>query len=130
MVTGQSSVDESFLTGEPIAIEKTTDSKVSAGTLNGTGTFVMRAEKVGSETLLSHIVRLVSEAQRGRAPIQRLVDQIAGYFVPAVLAISLITFIAWGLLATEAPWAHGLVAAVAVLIIACPWRWPGPRPWP
>jgi P-type Cu+ transporter len=120
VLTGQSSVDESFLTGEPIAVEKAVDSKVSAGTLNGTGTFVMRAERVGSETLLSNIVRLVSEAQRGRAPIQRLVDRIASYFVPAVLAVSLATFVAWGLLAAEAPWAHGLVAAVAVLIIACP----------
>ncbi len=120
VLTGQSSVDESFLTGEPISVEKGPEAKVSAGTLNGTGSFVMRAERVGSETLLAHIVRLVSEAQRGRAPIQRLVDRIASYFVPIVLAISVISFIAWGLLGTEAPWAHGLVSAVAVLIIACP----------
>ena len=84
-----------------------------AGTLNGTGSFVMRSERVGAETLLSHIVRLVSEAQRGRAPIQRLADQIAAYFVPVVLVISLITFFAWGFLAPEAPWAHGLLGAVA-----------------
>lgn len=120
VVTGQSSVDESFLTGEPIAVEKGPDVKVFAGTLNGTGSFVMRSERVGAETLLSHIVRLVSEAQRGRAPIQRLADQIAAYFVPIVLLISVITFFAWGFFATEVPWAHGLVSAVAVLIIACP----------
>ncbi len=120
VIEGQSSVDESFLTGEPIAVEKGSGSKVSAGTLNGTGSFVMRAEKVGAETLLANIVRLVSEAQRGKAPIQRQVDRIAGYFVPAILFVSVITFFAWGLLASDGPWAHGLVSAVAVLIIACP----------
>jgi Cu+-exporting ATPase len=120
VVTGQSSIDESFLTGEPIAVEKGPDAKVFAGTLNGTGSFVMRSERVGAETLLSHIVRLVSEAQRGRAPIQRLADRISAYFVPVVLVISLIAFVAWGVFAPEAPWAHGLLSAVAVLIIACP----------
>jgi P-type Cu+ transporter len=120
VVAGQSTVDESFLTGEPIAIEKGPDAKVSAGTLNGTGSFVMSATKVGSETLLAHIIRLVSEAQRGRAPIQRLVDRVSSYFVPIVLAISIITFFAWGLLGSDAPWAHGLLSAVSVLIIACP----------
>ena len=120
VVTGQSSLDESFLTGEPLAIEKGPGAKVSAGTLNGTGSFVMRAERVGAETLLAHIVRLVSEAQRSRAPIQRLVDQIASYFVPIVLLISVITFFAWGMFGTDSPWAHGLLSGVAVLIIACP----------
>lgn len=120
VVSGQSNVDESLLTGESIPVEKTAGARVAAGTFNGTGTFIVRADKVGSETLLAHIVRLVGEAQRTRAPIQRLADQVSRYFVPGVLAIAAISFLCWGFFANEAPWAHGIASAVAVLIIACP----------
>ncbi|MBV9123564.1 MAG: heavy metal translocating P-type ATPase [Planctomycetes bacterium] len=117
---GQSAVDESMLSGEPIAVEKEPGSRVVAGTVNGAGTFVLRAERVGADTLLAQIVRLVSEAQRSRAPVQRLADQVARYFVPAVLALALMTFLGWSLWGTSPRLAHGLVSAVAVLIIACP----------
>ena len=120
VVSGQSTVDESLLTGEPLPVAKGPGDKVAAGTRNGTGSFVVEAEQVGAETLLAHIVQLVADAQRSRAPIQRLADQVAVYFVPAVVIVSLLSFLAWGFFASEAPWAHGLVSAVAVLIIACP----------
>jgi Cu+-exporting ATPase len=120
VIEGRSSVDESMISGEPIPVEKEPGAKVIGGTVNGTGSLVIRAERVGAETLLAQIVRLVGEAQRSRAPVQRLADQVARFFVPAVLTASLLTFLAWALLGTEAPLAHGLVNAVAVLLIACP----------
>lgn len=117
---GASAVDESMVTGEPMPVEKAASDKVTGGTLNTSGSFVMQAERVGSETLLAQIVKLVSEAQRSRAPMQRLADKISGYFVPAVVAAAALTFLSWGLLGPEPRLAHGLVNAVAVLIIACP----------
>ena len=120
LIEGHSSVDESMITGESLPIEKNTGDKVSAGTLNGSGTFVMRAERVGSGTLLGHIVQMVSDAQRTRAPIQGLADKVAGIFVPVVLAVSILTFLAWIWFGPEPRLAHAIVNAVAVLIIACP----------
>ena len=120
VLEGSTSVDESMVTGEPIPAEKTKGSKVTGGTVNGTGGFVMRAERVGSDTLLAQIVRMVSEAQRSRAPIQKLADIVAGYFVPAVVMIAVITFIVWGMIGPEPRMAYALLNAVAVLIIACP----------
>jgi P-type Cu+ transporter len=120
VIEGASSVDESLMTGEPIPVEKTNGSRVIGGAVNGTGTFVMRAERVGSETLLAQIVRMVSEAQRSRAPVQKLADQVAGYFVPAVVLIAIVTFILWGIVGPAPKMAHALLNAVAVLIIACP----------
>jgi Cu+-exporting ATPase len=120
VLEGSSSVDESMVTGEPIPAAKAAGDRVTGGTVNGTGSFIMRAERVGSDTLLAHIVRMVSEAQRSRAPIQRLADVVSGYFVPAVVAIAVITFAVWALLGPEPRLAHALVNAVAVLIIACP----------
>jgi Cu+-exporting ATPase len=120
VVEGASPVDESMLTGEPVPVEKTAGSPVTGGALNGTGSFVMRAERVGSETLLAQIVRMVSEAQRSRAPIQRLADAVAAWFVPAVVAVSIATFVVWALAGPQPRLAHALVNAVAVLIIACP----------
>ncbi len=120
VLEGDSNVDESMITGEPIPVEKRAGDKVSAGTVNGTGSFVMRAERVGSDTLLGQIVNMVAEAQRSRAPIQGLADQVAGIFVPAVLAISVITFVLWMWLGPEPRLAYAIVNAVAVLIIACP----------
>ena len=120
VLEGATSVDESMITGEPIPVEKTKGSKVTGGTVNGTGSFVMRAERVGSDTLLAQIVRMVAEAQRSRAPIQKLADVVAGYFVPAVVLIAVITFIVWALFGPEPAMAYGLLNAVAVLIIACP----------
>jgi Cu+-exporting ATPase len=117
---GTTTIDESMVTGEPIPIEKVTNSKVTGGTVNGTGTFVMEAERVGSETLLAQIVRMVSEAQRSRAPIQRLADQVSGWFVPLVVVVAIVTFVVWALYGPEPRLAHALVNAVAVLIIACP----------
>ena len=117
---GESAVDESTLTGEPIPVEKGPGSRVASGTVNATGTFVMRAERVGSDTLLASIVRLVAEAQRSRAPIQRLADKVSAWFVPAVIAVALAAAIVWGLFGPEPRLAHALVNAVAVLIIACP----------
>jgi Cu+-exporting ATPase len=120
VLDGSSSVDESLMTGEPIPVEKTEGSRVTGGTVNGTGTFVMHAERVGSETLLAQIVRMVSEAQRSRAPVQKLADRVAGYFVPAVVVIAVLTFIIWAVFGPAPKMAHGLLNAVAVLIIACP----------
>ena len=117
---GASAVDESMVTGEPMPAEKSGGDKVTGGTLNTNGSFVMRAERVGSETTLAQIVKLVSEAQRSRAPMQRLADRVAGIFVPAVIAAAVITFAAWASIGPEPRLAHGLVNAVAVLIIACP----------
>ena len=120
VVDGASSVDESMITGEPIPAEKAAGDAVTGGTVNGTGGLVMRAERVGSETLLARIVQLVAEAQRSRAPIQRLADVVASYFVPIVIAVAVVTFAAWMLVGPEPRLAHALVNAVAVLIIACP----------
>jgi len=117
---GHSSVDESMLTGEPIPVEKTAGAPVSGGTVNQTGSFVLRAERVGAETLLARIVQMVAEAQRSRAPIQRLADQAAAWFVPAVVVVAVLTFAIWALIGPEPRLAHALVNAVAVLIIACP----------
>jgi Cu+-exporting ATPase len=117
---GASAVDESMVTGEPMPVEKAVGDKVTGGTLNTSGSFVMQAERVGSETLLAQIVKLVSEAQRSRAPMQRLADKVSGYFVPAVVGAAVLTFVAWAFLGPEPRLAHALVNAVAVLIIACP----------
>jgi P-type Cu+ transporter len=120
VVEGKSVVDESMITGEPIPVEKAPDGRLIGGTVNGTGSLVMRAERVGSETLLAQIVRMVAEAQRSRAPIQRLADVVASYFVPAVIAVAILTFIVWALVGPEPRLAYAIVNAVAVLIIACP----------
>jgi len=120
LLDGASAVDESMLTGEPMPVEKSLGDKLTGGTLNASGSFIMRAERVGSETTLAQIVKLVSEAQRSRAPMQRLADKVAAIFVPAVVAAAIITFIAWSLLGPQPRLAHALVNAVAVLIIACP----------
>lgn len=117
---GSSSVDESMVTGEPIPAAKSAGSRVTAGTINATGSFLMRTERVGAETMLAQIVRMVSEAQRSRAPIQHLADVVASYFVPAVVAVAALSFIAWALWGPSPRFAHGFVNAVAVLIIACP----------
>ena len=120
VLEGQSAVDEAMLTGEPIPVEKTPGDRVVGGTVNGTGGLVIRAERVGSETVLAQIVRMVGEAQRSRAPIQRLADVVAGYFVPAVLACAVVTFAVWALVGPPPALVYALVNAVAVLIIACP----------
>ncbi|MFN2598506.1 MAG: heavy metal translocating P-type ATPase, partial [Pyrinomonadaceae bacterium] len=120
VVEGASSVDESMVTGEPIPVEKRAGMRVVGATVNATGTFVMKAERVGADTLLSRIVQMVAEAQRSRAPIQKLADQVAAYFVPAVLLIAVITFIVWSLTGPQPRMAYALVNGVAVLIIACP----------
>jgi Cu+-exporting ATPase len=120
VLEGTSSVDESMVTGEPIPVEKTAGAKVTGGTVNGTGSFIMRADRVGSETLLSQIVRMVGDAQRTRAPIQRLADVVASWFVPAVILVAVVTFGVWAVWGPEPRLAHALVNAVSVLIIACP----------
>ncbi|HEX2270157.1 MAG TPA: heavy metal translocating P-type ATPase [Pyrinomonadaceae bacterium] len=120
LLEGSSTVDESMVTGEPIPVEKEPGDRVIGATVNGRGAFVMRAERVGSETLLSQIVQMVAEAQRSRAPIQRLADVVSSYFVPLVIAIAIITFVVWASLGPEPRLAYALVNAVAVLIIACP----------
>ena len=120
VLDGESSVDEAMVTGEPIPVEKSKGSRVTGGTVNGNGTFIMKAERVGSDTLLAQIVRMVSEAQRTRAPIQRLADKVSSYFVPAVFLVAVVTFVVWGLVGPAPRMAYALVNAVAVLIIACP----------
>jgi Cu+-exporting ATPase len=120
ILEGSSSIDESMVTGEPIPVEKRVGDRVTGGTVNGSGSFLMRAERVGGDTLLAHIVQLVSEAQRSRAPIQRLADVVSSYFVPAVVLISVLTFIVWATVGPQPRLAYALVNAVAVLIIACP----------
>jgi Cu+-exporting ATPase len=120
VLEGRSSVDESVVTGEPIPVEKTPGSPLIGATVNGTGTLLMKAERVGADTLLAQIVHMVGEAQRSRAPIQKLADRVSAYFVPAVVLTAVITFIGWTLWGPEPRLAHGLVNAVAVLIIACP----------
>ena len=120
LLEGHSAIDESMITGESTPVEKSQGSQVIGATINGTGSFVMRAERVGNETLLAQIVLLVGQAQRSRAPIQRLADRVAGWFVPAVVAVAALTFVAWSLAGPQPRLAHALVNAVAVLIIACP----------
>lgn len=117
---GESSIDESMITGEPIPVSKSIDDKVSSGTINGNQTFLMKAEKVGSDTLLSQIIHMVNDASRSRAPIQNLADKISGYFVPVVVIISVITFAVWAIWGPEPAYVYALVNGIAVLIIACP----------
>ena len=120
IVEGRSTLDESMVTGESMPVTKQTGGKVIAGTINRSGSFVFRAEKIGRDTLLARIVQMVAAAQRSRAPIQRLADQVSGWFVPAVIAVALVAFAAWSAFGPEPRFAYGLVAAVSVLIIACP----------
>ena len=120
VLEGHSSIDESMVSGEPIPVEKDVAAKVTGGTVNGTGGFVMRAERIGADTLLSQIVKMVSQAQRSRAPIQRLADRVASFFVPAVILAAVATFVVWYLVGPQPRFAHALVNAVAVLIVACP----------
>jgi Cu+-exporting ATPase len=120
IVEGQSNVDESMITGEPMPVSKVAGDKVVGATVNQTGSFLMRAERIGSETLLAQIVQMVAEAQRSRAPIQKLADTVSGYFVPAVISIAIITFIVWSIFGPSPAMAYALVNAVSVLIIACP----------
>ena len=120
VLEGSSSVDESMVTGEPLAVRKGSGDKVTGATINGTGTLVMRADHVGSDTVLAHIVKMVSEAQRSRAPIQKLADRVSGWFVPAVILVSILTFVVWLVLGPQPAGTYALVNAVAVLIIACP----------
>ena len=117
---GSTTVDESMITGEPIPVNKAVDDKVSSGTINGNQSFLMKAEKVGSETLLSQIIQMVNDASRSRAPIQKLADTVSGYFVPIVVIISLMTFVVWAIWGPEPTYVYALVNAIAVLIIACP----------
>ncbi len=120
VLEGSSHVDESMISGEPVPVQKRPEDKVVGATVNGTGSFIMRAERVGSDTLLARIVMMVAEAQRSRAPIQKLADRVAGIFVPTVILIAIVTFIVWSLVGPEPRLAHALINAVAVLIIACP----------
>jgi P-type Cu+ transporter len=120
IIEGHSTLDESMVTGESMPVSKDAGAKVIGGTLNASGSFVMRAEKIGSETMLARIVQMVASAQRSRAPIQRMADKVSGWFVPAVIAVAGLAFIAWSLFGPEPRFSYGLVAAVAVLIIACP----------
>jgi copper-(or silver)-translocating P-type ATPase len=120
VLEGASAVDESMITGEPMPVEKTANDRITGGALNTSGSFVMRAERIGSETTLAQIVKLVSAAQRSRAPMQRLADRVAEIFVPAVIATAVLTFVVWALVGPQPRLAHGLVNGVAVLIIACP----------
>tara|TARA_R110000764_G_scaffold170022_2_gene257134 strand:- start:10657 stop:13131 length:2475 start_codon:yes stop_codon:yes gene_type:complete len=117
---GETSIDESMITGEPIPVNKSTDDKVSSGTINGNQSFLMKAEKVGSDTLLSQIIQMVNDASRSRAPIQKLADTVSGYFVPIVVIIAAVTFCVWAIWGPEPAYVYALVNAIAVLIIACP----------
>ncbi len=120
VIEGATTIDESMVTGEPIPVEKTIDAKVTGGTVNGTGSVLMAAQRVGKDTLLAQIVRMVGDAQRSRAPIQRLADTVSGWFVPIVIVVAIVTFVVWAYYGPEPALAHALVNAVAVLIIACP----------
>lgn len=120
VVEGKSAVDESMLTGEPVPVTKRVGGKLIGATINTTGALVMRAEKIGSQTVLASIVQMVAQAQRSRAPMQRMADRVAGYFVAAVVGVALLTFVGWGVFGPEPSWVYGLINAVAVLIIACP----------
>ena len=120
VIEGKSFVDESMITGEPIPVEKLAGSQASAGTVNQTGSFTLRADRVGSETLLAGIVKMVNEASRSRAPIQKLADKVSGWFVPAVIGIAIIAFVLWAIFGPQPAMNHALIAAVSVLIIACP----------
>lgn len=120
VLSGATAIEESMVTGEPLPVAKTEGDTVTGGTINGTGSFVMRADRVGRDTLVARIVQMVSEAQRSRAPIQRTVDGVSAWFVPAVMAAAVVTFLVWGLVGPEPRLVHGLVSAVSVLIIACP----------
>jgi len=120
VIEGRSAVDESMLTGEPLPVTKSTGDALIGATLNTSGALVMRSERVGSQTVLAQIVQMVAQAQRSKAPMQRMADQVAGWFVMAVVAVALTTFFVWGLFGPEPSWVHGLITAVSVLIIACP----------
>uniref|UniRef100_UPI0024695F06 HAD-IC family P-type ATPase n=1 Tax=Chromohalobacter sp. 296-RDG TaxID=2994062 RepID=UPI0024695F06 len=120
VLEGRSNIDESMVTGEPLAVRKEAGNSVIGGSINGQGSFIMRADKVGRDTMLSQIVQMVASAQRSRAPIQGLADKVAGVFVPAVILVAVVAFIAWSLWGPAPPMAFGLIAAVSVLIIACP----------
>jgi Cu+-exporting ATPase len=120
IIEGRSSVDESMISGEPVPVEKAAGDRVTGATVNGTGSLLMRADRVGRDTMLAQIVRMVAAAQRSRAPIQKLADKVSGWFVPSVVAVSVISFIAWNLFGVTAPLSHAIVNAIAVLIIACP----------
>ncbi|MFA5081530.1 MAG: copper-translocating P-type ATPase, partial [Hydrogenophilaceae bacterium] len=120
VLEGSSAVDESMLTGEPMPVSKSPGDKLIGATLNTSGALIMRAEKIGSQTVLAQIVQMVAQAQRSRAPMQRMADEVAGYFVVGVMAIALVTLVAWGLFGPQPSWAYGIINAVAVLIIACP----------
>ncbi|MEH6800961.1 MAG: heavy metal translocating P-type ATPase [Halopseudomonas sabulinigri] len=120
ILEGRSNVDESMVTGEPLAASRTVGDQVVGGSINGQGSFVMRADKIGRDTMLAQIVQMVSSAQRSRAPIQGLADRVAGYFVPVVVLVAVVAFVAWSIWGPEPPMAYGLIAAVSVLIIACP----------
>src|SRR5207249_6429186 len=120
IIDGQSNIDESMITGEPMPVSKRAGEKVIGATVNQTRSFLMRAERIGSETVLAQIVQMVADAQRSRAPIQKLADTVAGYFVPAVIGVAIITFIVWSIVGPAPSMAYALVNAVSVLIIACP----------
>jgi Cu+-exporting ATPase len=120
VVEGVGAVDESMVTGEPVPVQKQKGDRVIGATVNGTGSLIMRAEKVGADTLLAQIVQMVAEAQRSRAPIQKLADAVAGYFVQSLVGVAILTFIIWAWIGPEPRMALALVNAVAVLIIACP----------
>ena len=120
VLEGRSAIDESMISGEPVPVEKVAGDEVTGATINGTGSLVMEARRVGADTLLAQIVEMVANAQRSRAPIQKFADQVAGFFVPAVVAIAVLSFIAWAVWGPAPALSYALVSAVAVLIIACP----------